>query len=206
MKSTIKRDIKNLSLTILGCEAEPWDDVWDRIQDLAAAFGAPQVKQAFQDWAEARKGQTLKRPVAEFLKTATGLLRGILTVKEPPEFTKLIYDLVFVANDPRVVFGPEQKADLKQLAKKYSATEIIDAFRQFMITVENTNYSMTRAAKSFTDTADQLMALVRRNKKTQADQEALRARQKEEMRHEADKRLEETFNAEEEEIEETLPQ
>lgn len=161
--SAVKK-IKQASLTILGIEAEPWEDVWKRIKELSKAFGDAEVLTAFEEWATLRQGGIIARPVAEFLKTATGQLRGTLSLKQNPEIKEFIYELCHLTGDT-ITFDRDQQAQIAKLMKEFKKDEIKSALREYYDQVQGDDFLLKRAAQAFLEKADIFIDGQRRQKK-----------------------------------------
>ena len=184
---SIQKKLKKLSLTILGCQAERWDDTWDQVNELTDAFGERPVADTFQEWAESRKGEIITRPLQEFLKVAPGLIQGITSLKPKPELTALINDLAGIS-DGRVLFDKEQQVAVGRLLAAHLPEDVKSAFRTFFDQVDGDDFLVKRAAKTFTETAEQLLTLqVRRREEARKTQEAIvRATERERATAEAE--------------------
>lgn len=172
---TIVKTIKKLSLKVLGCEAEPWEDVWTRVKDLADAFGAQEVADTFEEWAKTRQGEMLNRPVAEFLKFAPGLLKGITSLKPDPNLTSLVNDLVFIT-DGAVTFDREQQIEISRLLSEYTVPDIKAAFTEFFSQIDGDEFLVKRGAQNFVEKAPQLLELQKRRKEKAKEQAELLVR------------------------------
>jgi hypothetical protein len=160
MANIVKR-IKKLSLTVLGCEAEPWDNIWERIRDLADAFGDHSVETVFEEWAATRQGEMIRKPVEEFLKVAPGLLQGITSLKPNQEIIDLVNELVYYTQGA-VVFDKEQQIALGRLLTKYSSQEVQKAFHEFYSFASEDAFQTKHAARKFIETAEQLIYFKRK--------------------------------------------
>jgi hypothetical protein len=203
---SIQKKIKKISLVTLGCQAEHWEDVWSQIKELSDAFGERKVSESFQDWADSRKGEIITRPIAEFLKIAPGLIQGITSLKPDPKVFGLINDLAAISNG-RVLFDREQQILVKRLVGEYTAEEVKSAFREFYGQIEGDDFLVRRAAKTFVETAEQLLTLQRRRKeeaaRTQVVIERATLAEREKARQEQEER-QRAIDAENELIEDTL--
>lgn len=161
------KQIPILCLTILGVKAERWPDVWDEVKELTEAFGNDVVTDAFESWAKGREGDAPARPVGEFLKVATGILRGTIPTAQNPELPALINDLVYSCQGA-VSFGNDHKKTIgKWLRDGYTLAEIKNAFSLFFGQLDD--FAIRRAAKDFSERGDQLMEMTRR---VEADRKA----------------------------------
>src|ERR1700733_8080027 len=142
---SIQKKLKKLSLTILACQAERWDDTWDQVNELTDAFGERPVADTFQEWAESRKGEIITRPLQEFLKVAPGLIQGITSLKPKPELTALINDLAGIS-DGRVLFDKEQQVAVGRVLAARLPDDVKSAFRTFFDQVDGDDFLVKRAA------------------------------------------------------------
>ena len=197
MANIVKR-IKKLSLTVLGCEAEPWDNVWERIKDLADAFGPEPVAEVFEEWAKTRRGEIVRKPVEEFLKIAPGLLQGITSLKPDQELVNLLNELAYITQGT-VVFDAEQQIAIGRLVIKYSTKQVKDSFREFYNQISGDDFLIKHAARKFVETAEQLIYVQQRLAKDAEDLKKLQTR----LGNEAAREVQEELNnlpPEEEEI------
>lgn len=202
--ATIVKQIKKLSLTVLGCEAEPWDNIWDRIKDLADAFGSARVSEVFEEWAQSRRGEMIRKPVEEFLKVAPGLIQGITSLKPDQKLVYLINSLA-VESKGLVTFDREQQVEIGRLMPEHSPEEIQAAFREFMAGVDD--FTVKFAHRSFVERAGQLLFVQKRRKSEALSQQAMIERVSQEGEARAAQELSEArkrADAEAEEVPDTL--
>ena len=164
--SAVKK-IKQASLKILGCEAEPWDDVWKRIKELSKAFGEVEVVSAFEEWATLRQGEILTRPVAEFLKTATGQLRGIISLKENSKLKEFVCEISYLT-DNEITFDRDQQAGIGKLLISYTKDEIKNALSEFYQSLQGDSFLLKSAPGKFVDKAEQFIYTQRKRKENAA--------------------------------------
>jgi hypothetical protein len=171
---SIQKKLRILCLTELGCKAEPWDNVWDEIKELAEAFGERRVVEAFSEWAEVKKGEMISRPIGEFSRVAPGLCTGTVQLRPKGDLFALLNELAAIG-DNRVLFNREQQAAVGRLMAEHSPADIKSAFQEFWGNIENDDFSVRQAAKTFTEAAEQLLAVqARRRAKEKQTQELLR--------------------------------
>ena len=189
---SIQKKIRKTCLIKLGCRAEPWDSLWDEVKELVDAYGERTVSEAFDDWADARKGDLIPKPVSEFLRVAPGLCTGTVQLKPKGDLFSLLNDLA-VIGDNRVLFNREQQSAVGRLMSTHSPADIKSAFSEFWGNIENDDFAVRQAAKTFTEAAEQLLAVqARRREKERQTQELLRASTENEQRiarEEAEARL-----------------
>lgn len=172
---SIQKKLRMLCLKELGCKAEPWDNVWDEVKELAEAFGERRVIEAFSEWCEVRKGDLIARPIQEFSRVAPGLCTGTVQLRPKGDLFALLNDLVAVS-DNRVIFNREQQSAIGRLMSVHSPADIKSAFSEYWSNIENDNWQVGQAAKNFTEGAEQLLAVqARRREKERKTQEMLRA-------------------------------
>lgn len=153
---SIQKKLRVLCLTTLGCKAEPWDNVWDEVKELAEAFGERRVVEAFEEWAEVRKGELIARPIQEFSRVAPGICTGTVQLRPKGDLFALLNDLAGIA-DNRVLFNREQQAAIGRLMTQHSPKDIVSAFAEFWGNIENDEFLTKQAAKTFTEAAEQLL-------------------------------------------------
>lgn len=153
---SIQKKLRVLCLTTLGCKAEPWDNVWDEVKELAEAFGERRVVDAFEEWAEVRKGELIARPIQEFSRVAPGICTGTVQLRPKGDLFALLNDLAGIA-DNRVLFNREQQAAIGRLMAQHSPKDIVSAFAEFWGNIENDEFLTKQAAKTFTEAAEQLL-------------------------------------------------
>lgn len=184
--SATKR-IKQASLRILGCEAEPWDDVWKRVKELSKAFNEAEVVQAFEEWAEVHQGEVITRPVAEFLKTAAGQLKGTFSLRDNPELKEFIFELSYLT-DNEITFDKEQQIAISRLLKTYTKNEIKSALGEFHISIQGDSFAMKMAPAKFVEKAEQFIYTQRKRieaeKQDQKEHQAMLVRERRKVEEE----------------------
>lgn len=205
---SIQKKLRMLCLKELGCKAEPWDNVWDDVKELAEAFGERRVIEAFSEWAEVRKGDLIARPIQEFSRVAPGLCTGTVQLRPKGDLFVLLNDLAVIA-DNRVIFNREQQSAIGRLMSVHSPADIKSAFSEYFANIENDNWQVGQAAKTFTEGAEQLLAVqARRREKERKTQEMLRASTENEQRKAAEELARRMKEQDEEDalIEDVLPE
>jgi hypothetical protein len=203
----IQKKLRKICLVTLGCKAEPWDNVWDEIKELAEAFGERKVVEAFEEWAEVRKGDLIARPIQEFSRVAPGLCTGTVQLRPKGDLFALLNDLASIA-DNRVLFNREQQSAVGRLMAIHSPADIKSAFHEFWGNIENDEFSVRQAAKTFVEAAEQLLAVQARRREKEARTQELLARCTENERREAERAMAEKLaeDAREQDlIEDSLP-
>jgi hypothetical protein len=203
---SIQKKLRILCLKTLGCKPEPWDNIWDDVKELSEAFGERKVIEAFEEWAEVRKGEMIARPIQEFSRVAPGLCTGTIQLRPKGDLFALLNDLAAIG-DNRVLFNREQQAAVGRLMTTHSPADIKSAFQEFWGNIENDEFRVGQAAKTFTEAAEQLLAVqARRREKERQTTELLRASTLSEQKKAAEE-LEARIKAAEDEqnlIEDTL--
>ena len=138
------------------CKAEPWDNVWDDVKELVEAFGERRVVEAFEEWAEVKKGELIARPIGDFSRVAAGICTGTVQLKPKGDLFALLNDLAGVA-DNRVLFNREQQAAIGRLMAEHSPADIKSAFQEFWGNISGDDFLVRQAAKTFTEAAEQLL-------------------------------------------------
>jgi len=205
---SIQKKLRVLCLKTLGCKAEPWDNVWDDVKELVEAFGERRVVEAFEEWAEVKKGELIARPIGDFSRVAAGICTGTVQLKPKGDLFALLNDLAGVA-DNRVLFNREQQAAIGRLMSEHSPVDIKTAFQEFWGNISGDDFQVRSAARTFTEAAEQLLA-VRLRRKLEAEKTAemiARCTENEQKKasEEARKRLEDEV-AEQDLIEDVLPE
>lgn len=155
---SIKKKIRKTCLLVLGTNPEPenWD-VWNQVMQLAEVFGERKLQEAFDEWAETRKGDQFKKgPLTEFLRIAPGLCTGIIQLKPKGDLFALLNDLAGVS-DNQVVFNRDQQAAVGRLLSEHSPANIKAAFQEFWGNISGDDFLVRQAAKTFTEAAEQLL-------------------------------------------------
>lgn len=153
---SIQKKLRVLCLKTLGCKAEPWDNVWDEVKELVEAFGERKVVEAFEEWAEVKKGELIARPIQEFSRVAAGICTGTIQLKPKGDLFALLNDLA-ATSDNRVLFNREQQAAVGRLMATHSPADIKSAFQEFWGNIEGDEFLVKQAAKTFTEAAEQLL-------------------------------------------------
>jgi hypothetical protein len=155
---SLQKKLRVLCLKNLGCKAEPWDNVWDEVRELSEAFGERKVVEAFEEWAEVHRGEMVARPIQEFSRVAPGLCTGIIQLKPKGDLFALLNDLAGIANN-RVIFNREQQSAIGRLMAFHSPADIKSAFQEYYGNIEGDDFEVRRAAKTFVEAAEQLLAV-----------------------------------------------
>ena len=203
---SIQKKLRVLCLKTLGCKAEPWDNVWDDVKELVEAFGERRVVEAFEEWAEVKKGELIARPIGDFSRVAAGICTGTVQLKPKGDLFALLNDLAGVA-DNRVLFNREQQAAIGRLMAGYSPADIKAAFQEFWGNISGDDFQVRSAARTFTEAAEQLLAVrAKRVEDARKTAEMIRVcteNERAKAAEEARKRLEDEI-AEQDLIEDTL--
>jgi hypothetical protein len=154
----IKNNITDKSRVILGVRIAPNDSNWVEIKALARVYGEDAVIEKFEQWA---KTQTTipNYPLSGFIRIADALLAGKFAgTASPEEVAALVADLAILSNG-RVVFNNNQKAVLSGLLSTHSPADIKAAFQEYYGNIEGDDFEVRRAAKTFVEAAEQLLAV-----------------------------------------------
>jgi len=155
---SIKKKIHKTCLLVLGTNPEPeqWD-VWKQVMQLSEVFGERKLQEAFDEWADTRKGDLFKKgPLTEFLKIAPGLCTGIIQLKPKGDLFSLLNDLAAIS-DNQVLFNRDQQAAIGRLMATHSPADIKSAFSEFWGNISGDDFLVRQAAKTFTEAAEQLL-------------------------------------------------
>jgi len=171
----IKNALTDKAREILGVRIGPQDSNWPEIKSLVRVYGDDAVAGKFEQWAKSQT-QIPNYPLSGFIRIADGLLSGKFSSSvSPEELSSLVNDLVIVS-DGRVIFNNNQKQAIAGLLVDNSPADIKSAFQEFWGNIENDDFSVRQAAKTFTEAAEQLLAVQsRRREKEARTQELLRA-------------------------------
>ena len=194
---SIQKKLRVLCLKELGCKAEPWDNIWDEVKELVDAFGERRVVEAFSEWAEVRKGDMIARPIQEFSRVAPGICTGTVQLKPKGDLFALLNDLAAIA-DNRVLFNREQQAAVGRLMTTHSSVDIKAAFSEYWGNIENDDFAVRQAAKTFTEAAEQLLAVQARRREKEAQTRAMLAQATEQEQKRAEAEREAVRKADEE--------
>ena len=203
---SIQKKLRVLCLKTLGCKAEPWDNVWDDVKELVEAFGERRVVEAFEEWAEVKKGELIARPIGDFSRVAAGICTGTVQLKPKGDLFALLNELAGVA-DNRVLFNREQQAAIGRLMSEHSPADIKSAFQEFWGNISGDDFQVRSAARTFTEAAEQLLSVQARRKEDARKTAEMIVRCTENEREIARKQAEEMLKAEEAEaalVEDTL--
>lgn len=171
---SIQKKLRVLCLKTLGCKAETWDNVWDEVKELVEAFGERRVIEAFEEWAEVRKGDLIARPIQEFSRVAPGICTGTVQLKPKGDLFALLNDLVGIS-DSRVLFNRDQQSAIGRLMATHSPADIKSAFSEYWGNIENDDFAVRQAAKTFTEAAEQLLAVQARRRAKEVQTRAMLA-------------------------------
>ena len=155
---SIKKKVRKTCLLVLGCSPEPehWN-TWDQLMQLSEVFGEKKLHEVFDEWAETKKGDIFKKgPVTEFLKIAPGLCTGVIQLKPKGDLFALLNELAAISNN-RVIFNRGQQAEIGRLMGEHSPKDIVSAFSEYWGNIENDEFSVRNAARTFTEAAEQLL-------------------------------------------------
>jgi hypothetical protein len=169
---SIQKKLRVLCLTTLGCKAEPWDNVWEEVKELAEAFGERRVIEAFEEWATVKKGELIARPIQEFSRVAPGICTGTVQLRPKGDLFALLNDLAGIS-DNRVLFNREQQTAVGRLMAQHSPADIKSAFQEFWGNIDGDEFLIKQAAKTFTEAAEQLLYVRAKRQEDARKQSAL---------------------------------
>jgi Skp family chaperone for outer membrane proteins len=189
---SLKQQIMDKSREIFGVRIFPGDSNWNEVRSLARVYEPHVILDKFEQWAKSQQA-TPNYPLSAFIKIADGILAGKFSGQFPSaELSTLINELA-VISDGRVVFNVAQRAAVARLVETHSSENVKSAFSEFWGNIENDDFAVRQAAKTFTEAAEQLLAVqARRREKERQTQELLRASTENEQRiarEEAEARL-----------------
>jgi uncharacterized protein YdaU (DUF1376 family) len=203
------KQIPVLCQTILGVKAKLYPEQTAMIQALEAEHKGSAVINAFSEWALEHRGEELRNPVAVFLKEADDLLGGGSPAKAAarnPEVQNLVRELSYLSKG-EIQFDDRHKSRLAQhLSDGFSVEEITSAFKEFYANLDKSDAGALKyAAKTFSETADQLAYALGKRKQEAAKLAVLVGSEKFRLEIEAaDERARKKAEAEKEVVEETL--
>jgi hypothetical protein len=154
-----KKQIPVICHQVLGMKAERWDNIWAEIKELTDAFGQAEVTEAFRNWANSQDPDSVKKPLAEFLDVAPGILRGVRTLHTSQDCQALITELGDMS-DGVVLFNDKLSTEIARLRKSYPDADIKAAYHEFLS--NRGDFNLNYAAKDFTETAAQLIEIRRK--------------------------------------------
>lgn len=178
----IKNALTDKSREILGTRIAPEDSSWSEIKSLVRVYGQDAVESKFEEWAKAQTKQP-QYPLSGFVRVADGLLAGKFSSSVSPEILSSLVNDLSIMSDGRVVFNNNHKQALAALLSDHVSEEIKSAFQEYWGNIENDEFSVRQAAKTFTEAAEQLLAVqARRRAKEKQTQDLLRATTENEQR------------------------
>lgn len=186
MKAT--KQIPILCQTILGVKARLYPEQTLMIQALEAEHKGSAVINAFSDWAIEHKHDEIRNPIAAFLQDADDMLGGgpAKDIARSPEVQNLARELSYLSKGD-IQFTDRHKSRLAQhLSDGFSVEEITAAFKEFLGGLDRSDSgNMKFAAKTFSETADQLAYAAGKRKKEAAALSALMESEKIRLEKEA---------------------
>lgn len=187
-KVRLEKELEKISLTILGIDTFVPDFAKEKLKLYAEVYGKLEVIEAFQNWAESRRGEQIQYPASEFLKVASGLLQGIITGRSNPEVDDLAITLHGMESSAPAATSKELAVLGAFLKEGYTAEEIRAAYLAHLGTLDD--YGVKKAIKTFCDGAGRLLLLSNRRAavkeaEVRAEIEQARVRAQEEVAKEA---------------------
>jgi hypothetical protein len=173
VEGTMKADkqIRILSLQILGIKAERYENLWEEVEELTAAFGHQAVIDAFEAWARSQDPDSVTKPVTAFLSVATGILKGIRTGGVNPAAKQLILDLSEMSKG-EVTFLRKHAEEIARLLNSFSAEDIKAAFGEFLGKLDD--FKLRTAGKDFSETAEQIVYTLKKQRQDIENLELMR--------------------------------
>lgn len=176
----------------LGIKPEPVEWHKEELRFLSSEYGLTRVLEAAEEFADARQGDTnIIRPIAEFLKVADGMLRGIVTFRENTELTTLHAELASILG---ATFDSASLTALDKIRKTYSADEIKIAAKEWIEGKDEKDVKY--GLKDFAKTGCVALILVARKREVdRAKQDLTRKKIEEKLQIEAEARRQKTEQA-----------
>ena len=156
---SFKNNITLASRKILKARLQPNDPGWSELKTLAKLHGAAVVESAFEQWAESLEDKPT-HPLTAFANRADEILED--DEREVQTDKTLIRELSEIS-DGRIRFDKKRAAEVSQFLKEFSAEDIKSAFKKFIGDVREDKLEW--AAKDFSETADQIIIPMRKQKK-----------------------------------------
>lgn len=128
IEMSLKNNITDKCRLLLGIRINPNASDWKEIASLARIHTSPRVLEAFEQWADSRRGEMVPYPLSKFCDVADGMLSGIIQLAEDTDFNDFCGGLYDVGNQ---AFTGKYKVVLKELVKRYGEKEVSDAYREF---------------------------------------------------------------------------
>lgn len=202
---SLKNALTDKSREILGVRITNDDRNWPEVKALARVYGEDTVVDKFEVWAKTLT-QVPNYPLSGFVRVADALLAGKKLAGVSPEVGSLINELA-VISDNRVIFNNNQKAVLSELLQTHLPADIKSAFAEFWGNIENDDFAVRQAAKTFVEAAEQLLYVQARRREKEAQTRAMLEQCTENERKKAEEEMLARQKAEEDEqnlIEDTL--
>lgn len=205
-----RKQIEMICKRTLGVTAEQFPTVWSEVRDWELAESSGWLVREFEQWAAENVGDEFRgKPVSVFLRSLTNPERALQkTAAADSTVVDLVRELVYLT-DGAVAFDNKQKAGIAQLIQDGNTpAEITAAFKEYKAKLNfEDQFQMKFAAKTFVETADQLVYTARRKKAEKETEacavDAARERMEREAAEERERRAA-VRKLDEESVEETL--
>jgi hypothetical protein len=146
IEMSLKNNITDKCRLILGIRINPNAADWKEIASLARIHDSHKVLEAFEKWANSKRGENIAYPLSKFVDVADGLLTGIIQLSEDTEFNDFCGGLYDVGNQ---AFTGKYRVVLKELVKRHGQKEVSDSYREFCGNLDE--YHLRSVVRDFCD-------------------------------------------------------
>lgn len=160
---SLKTRITDTARLILHARLRPDDNQWPEVTSLARVHGPDAVLEAFESWAESKRGEDVTYPLSKFVEKADGIIGGEIQLKTDDRLKPLI-DRLAIVSDGTVSFTQKQSLEIGKLLVENSPEEIETAFREFFRQIEGDQYKLKNSGKDFSEKAGQFLAVLKHRK------------------------------------------
>ena len=129
---SLKNKITDRCRAILKIRLSPQDSRWPEVIGLGRQYQHHEIIDAFETWANTRKGDLVRYPLSEFLKFSDGYLDGTFSASEVDPEIELLSSKLYNYDKLAGTFSGKYLIALKNLAKKYTPDEIYSAYVEFL--------------------------------------------------------------------------
>jgi hypothetical protein len=141
---SLKTKITDKCVAILGTQISPQSSEWSGIASLGRQNPHFKVIEAFETWANTRRGEEVRYPLSEFLKVSSAYLGGIIDPTENDELEDLLADLYKAGSR---AFTGKYMFIIRDLMKKHGRDEVLAAYNEFLDPLDD--FSRARAIQNF---------------------------------------------------------
>lgn len=141
---SLKTKITDKCSAILGTQLNPQLPDWSGVSSLGRQHSHFKVIDAFETWANTRRGEEVRYPLREFLKVSGAYLNGVIDSGDNEELEDLLADL-YKAGDR--TFTGKYIFVIRDLMKNHGAKEVLAAYSEFLGPLDDFNRS--RAVQTF---------------------------------------------------------